>query len=182
MSELKVPHNLAGVIQGTGGAYRIRAQAYTPAESLALGEAELGRQLLPKWPPVWGWWVPPSLRPTHTFLQKEKPSLTDDLQDGQSELLVVADHSVEFCRAGAKDCGVDANRNLQRHLAGDLVTIHVSPLCVHFIPSAARSGRDTAVGSASPHAAEGFSVSHLDLSPEEGPRQSKFGSPALPLN
>lgn len=78
--------------------------------------------------------------PTHTFLQKEKPSLTDDLQDGQSELLVVTDHSVEFRRAGAKDCGVDADRNLQRHLAGDLVTIHVSPLCVHFIPSASGHG------------------------------------------
>ena len=124
-----------------------------------MGEAELGGQLLPKWPPVWGWWVPPSLRPT--FLQKEKPSLTDDLQDGQSELLVVTDHSVEFRRAGAKDCGVGADRNPRRHLTGDLVTIHVLALCVHFIPSAARSGRDTAVGSAFPHAAERASLSHI---------------------
>ena len=147
-----------------------------------MGEAELGRQLLPKWPPVWGWWVPPSLCPTHTFLQKEKPSLTDDLQDGQIELLVVTDHSVEFSRAGTKDGGVGTDRNPQRHLTGDLVTIHVLALCVHFIPSAARRGRDTGVGSASPHAAESFSVSHLDLNPEEGPGQSRFGSPALPLD
>ena len=60
----------------------------------------------------------------------------------------------------------EALRDSQR---GTWSALHVLALCAHIIPSAARRGRDMAVDSASPHAAKTFSVSHLDLNPEEGP-------------
>lgn len=75
MSELKVPQNLAGVIQGTDGAKIMWVQAHTPAESLVLG-SRTGKITASKMAPSLGL-VGSALPPPHPHLPAEGEAFSD---------------------------------------------------------------------------------------------------------